>query len=39
VRWQAGGVSYGRLGAMFEGFRRFLAEQPRREVSDGLCKT
>ena len=27
VRWQAGDVSYGRLGAMFEGFRRFLAEQ------------
>ena len=27
VRWQAGEVSYGRLGAMFEGFRRFLAEQ------------
>jgi hypothetical protein len=27
VRWQAGGVSYGRLGAMFERFRRFLAEQ------------
>jgi anti-sigma regulatory factor (Ser/Thr protein kinase) len=27
VRWQADDVSYGRLGAMFEGFRRFLAEQ------------
>src|SRR5215218_8091247 len=27
VRWQAGDVSYGRLGAMFEGFRRFLGEQ------------
>jgi anti-sigma regulatory factor (Ser/Thr protein kinase) len=27
VRWQAGDVSYGRLGAMFEGFRRFLADQ------------
>src|SRR5919112_1959697 len=27
VRWQAGGISYGRLGAMFEGFRQFLAEQ------------
>src|SRR5215203_4672017 len=27
VRWQAGDVSYGCLGAMFEGFRRFLAEQ------------
>jgi len=27
VRWQAGEVSYGRLGVMFEGFRRFLAEQ------------
>lgn len=27
VRWQAGDVSYGRLGVMFEGFRRFLAEQ------------
>ena len=27
VGWQAGEVSYGRLGVMFEGFRRFLAEQ------------
>jgi anti-sigma regulatory factor (Ser/Thr protein kinase) len=27
VRWQAGDVSYGRLGVMFEGFRRFLGEQ------------
>jgi anti-sigma regulatory factor (Ser/Thr protein kinase) len=27
VRWEAGEVSYGRLGAMFEGFRRFLGEQ------------
>jgi anti-sigma regulatory factor (Ser/Thr protein kinase) len=27
VRWQAGDVSYRRLGEMFEGFRRFLAEQ------------
>jgi anti-sigma regulatory factor (Ser/Thr protein kinase) len=27
VRWQGGDVSYGRLGVMFEGFRRFLAEQ------------
>ena len=27
VRGQADDVSYGRLGAMFEGFRRFLAEQ------------
>jgi anti-sigma regulatory factor (Ser/Thr protein kinase) len=27
VRWQVDGVSYARLGAMFEGFRRFLAEQ------------
>ena len=27
VRWQAGDVSYGRLGVMFDGFRRFLAEQ------------
>jgi len=27
VRWQAGVVSYGRLGVMFEGFRRFLADQ------------
>ena len=27
VAWQAEDVSYGRLGVMFEGFRRFLAEQ------------
>jgi anti-sigma regulatory factor (Ser/Thr protein kinase) len=27
VRWQAGDVSYRRLGAMFEAFRQFLAEQ------------
>ena len=27
VGWQAEDVSYGRLGVMFEGFRRFLAEQ------------
>ena len=27
MRWQAGDVSYRRLGEMFEGFRRFLAEQ------------
>jgi anti-sigma regulatory factor (Ser/Thr protein kinase) len=27
VQWQAGGVSYRRLGAMFEGFRRFLADR------------
>jgi anti-sigma regulatory factor (Ser/Thr protein kinase) len=27
VRWQADDVSYARLGAMFEGFRRYLAEQ------------
>jgi anti-sigma regulatory factor (Ser/Thr protein kinase) len=27
VRWQADDVSYRRLGAMFEGFRRFLADQ------------
>jgi anti-sigma regulatory factor (Ser/Thr protein kinase) len=27
VGWQAGEVSYGRLGVMFEGFRRFLGEQ------------
>jgi anti-sigma regulatory factor (Ser/Thr protein kinase) len=27
VRWQAGDVSYRRLGGMFEGYRRFLAEQ------------
>src|SRR5215217_3446234 len=27
VGWQAEDVSYGRLGVMFEGFRRFLGEQ------------
>jgi anti-sigma regulatory factor (Ser/Thr protein kinase) len=27
VAWQAEDVSYGRLGVMFEGFRRFLGEQ------------
>ena len=27
VHWQAGDVSYARLGAMIEAFRRFLAEQ------------
>jgi anti-sigma regulatory factor (Ser/Thr protein kinase) len=27
VAWQAEDVSYARLGVMFEGFRRFLAEQ------------
>src|SRR5919112_525473 len=27
VHWQGGNVSYTRLGAMLEGFRRFLAEQ------------
>jgi len=27
VRWEAGDVSYRRLGVMFEAFRRFLAEQ------------
>ncbi len=27
VQWQAGDVSYQRLGAMFEGFRQFLAGQ------------
>ena len=27
VGWQPEDVSYGRLGVMFEGFRRFLAEQ------------
>ena len=27
VRWQADDLSYRRLGAMFEGFRRFLADQ------------
>jgi anti-sigma regulatory factor (Ser/Thr protein kinase) len=27
VQWQADDVSYGRLGSMFEGFRRFLADQ------------
>jgi hypothetical protein len=27
MHWQADNVSYARLGAMFEGFRRFLADQ------------
>ena len=27
VQWRAGEVSYDRLGAMFEGFRQFLADQ------------
>ena len=27
VHWQAGEVSYARLGVMFEGFRSFFAEQ------------
>jgi hypothetical protein len=27
VQWRAGEVSYQRLGAMFEGFRQFLADQ------------
>ena len=27
VQWRAGEVSYHRLGAMFEGFRQFLADQ------------
>lgn len=33
VHWQAGDVSYARLGAMLEGFRRFLAEQRTAGVS------
>jgi anti-sigma regulatory factor (Ser/Thr protein kinase) len=33
VRWQAGDVSYGRLGVMFEGFRQFLAEHRAAGVS------